>query len=135
MNPDHRDFSEEEARTEVRRAQTRREMDPPTEVTEVEEIDAELDDRPTDRPASSAPEERWQQIMAEFVDDPRGSVKAAHELVGQSVQQLVDRLNDKRASLEQQWSRGDDVNTEKLRVCLQQYRAFFNRLLSGDSLE
>jgi hypothetical protein len=99
-------------------------------VTEVEEIDAELDDRPTDRPASSAPEERWQQILAEFVDDPRGSVKAAHELVGQSVQQLVDRLNDKRASLEQQWSRGDDVNTETLRVCLQEYRAFFNRLLS-----
>jgi hypothetical protein len=130
MNPDRRDFSEEEARTEVRRAQARRDLDPPTEVTEVEEIDAELDDRPTDRPASSAPEERWQQILAEFVDDPRGSVKAAHELVGQSVQQLVDRLNDKRASLEQQWSRGDDVNTETLRVCLQEYRAFFNRLLS-----
>ena len=127
-----RGFGDEEARTEVRRADPRRQSEPSTEVTEIEEVDAELDDRPTDRPASSAQEERWQQILAEFVDNPRGSVQAAHELVGQSVEQLFARLNDKRASLEQQWSGGGDVNTEKLRVCLQQYRALFNRL-SGES--
>jgi len=123
-------FSEEEARTEVRRADSRRDANA-RDVTEIEEIDAELDDRPTDRPAASAQEERWQQIMAEFVDDPRGSVKAAHELVGQSVEHLIARLHEERASLEQQWSRGDNVDTEGLRVCLQHYRSFFNRLTSG----
>jgi hypothetical protein len=32
--------------------------------------------------------------------------------------------------MEEQWSRGDDVSTEDLRVALQRYRSFFNRLLS-----
>jgi len=34
-------------------------------------------------------------------------------------------------SLEGQWSRGEDVGTEELRVALQRYRAFFRRLLSA----
>jgi hypothetical protein len=32
--------------------------------------------------------------------------------------------------LEQQWDRGDDVSTEDLRIALQRYRSFFQRLLS-----
>ncbi|MFE4870296.1 hypothetical protein [Streptomyces sp. NPDC056682] len=32
--------------------------------------------------------------------------------------------------LEAQWHRGEEVATEDLRVALQQYRSFFNRLLS-----
>ncbi len=32
--------------------------------------------------------------------------------------------------LEQQWSRGDDVSTEDLRIALKRYRSFFDRLLS-----
>jgi hypothetical protein len=131
---DH-DFGDGEARTEVRRNEfrpsARGDGEGRSEVTEIEEIEAEeLEDRPTDRPASSAEEERWQQILAEFVDNPRGSVAAAHELVGQSVQSIIDRLNEERASLEQQWSGGRDTSTETLRLCLQRYRAFFNRLLS-----
>jgi len=35
-----------------------------------------------------------------------------------------------RTNLEKQWSRGDKVSTEDLRVCLQHYRDFFDRLLT-----
>jgi hypothetical protein len=28
------------------------------------------------------------------------------------------------------WTRGEDVSTEELRLALQRYRSFFNRLLS-----
>jgi hypothetical protein len=35
-----------------------------------------------------------------------------------------------RSSLEQQWAQGPDVSTEDLRVALQCYRSFFDRLLS-----
>ena len=35
-----------------------------------------------------------------------------------------------RQSLEGQWTRGDDVSTEDLRLALRRYRAFFDRLLA-----
>jgi hypothetical protein len=33
--------------------------------------------------------------------------------------------------LEGQWDRGDEVSTEDLRIALQRYRSFFDRLLSA----
>lgn len=79
--------------------------------------------------ASAQAGDRWQRIQAEFVDDPRKSVGEAHELVGELVQRIVDAFTNERRELERQWSKGDDVSTEDLRVCLQRYRAFFSRLL------
>jgi hypothetical protein len=73
--------------------------------------------------------ERWQRIQADFVDDPRKAVGEAHELVGDLVQRIVDAFTRERTELENQWSKGDSVSTEDLRVCLQHYRAFFSRLL------
>jgi len=72
--------------------------------------------------------ERWQRIQAEFVDDPRKAVGEAHELVGKTVQSIVDAFTKERNDLESQWSKGSDVSTEDLRVCLQHYKAFFSRL-------
>jgi hypothetical protein len=72
--------------------------------------------------------ERWQRIQAEFVDDPRKAVGEAHELVGETVQRIVDAFTKERNDLESEWSKGNDVSTEDLRVCLQHYRAFFSRL-------
>lgn len=73
--------------------------------------------------------ELWQTIQAEFVDDPRKSVAQAHELVDDLMQRIIDSFSEERAALERQWSRGENVSTEELRVCLQRYRAFFSRLL------
>jgi molecular chaperone GrpE (heat shock protein) len=78
---------------------------------------------------SSDADERWQRIQAEFVDDPRRSVTGAHELVSELVQRVVETFTDERDTLERQWSEGDRVSTEDLRICMQRYRAFFSRLL------
>jgi hypothetical protein len=79
--------------------------------------------------ASSQANERWRRVQAEFVDDPRKSVAEAHELVGDLMQRIVDSFAQERKQLEGQWSKGDSVSTEDLRVCLQRYRSFFSRLL------
>jgi len=73
---------------------------------------------------------RWEGIQTEFVDDPRVSVQRADELVASAIQKLAQSFADERAKLEQQWSKGSDVNTEDLRQALRRYRAFFHRLLA-----
>lgn len=73
---------------------------------------------------------KWEGIQTEFVDDPRVSVQRADEMVASAIQKLAQTFADERAKLEQQWSKGSDVNTEDLRQALRRYRAFFHRLLA-----
>ena len=44
---------------------------------------------------------------------------------------LAQSFSDERKGLEGQWDRGDDVSTEDLRIALQRYRSFFDRLLAA----
>lgn len=74
--------------------------------------------------------ERWADIQASFVDEPRHAVEQADALVAEAIKQLADSFATARANLEQQWDRGGDVSTEDLRQALQRYRGFFSRLLS-----
>jgi HD-GYP domain-containing protein (c-di-GMP phosphodiesterase class II) len=74
-------------------------------------------------------DQRWQEVQSEFVDDPRKSVAHAHQLVSDAVQRIVDTFTEERNALERQWSEGNDVSTEDLRVSLHRYREFFARLL------
>lgn len=73
---------------------------------------------------------RWTDIQAAFVDSPRSAVERADALVADTVKRISDMFADERARLEGQWDRGDNVTTEDLRVTLQRYRAFFDRLLN-----
>jgi len=73
---------------------------------------------------------KWDEIQAGFVDEPRGAVQRADELVAQAIQRLAQSFADERGRLEDQWGRGDNVNTEELRQALRKYRSFFHRLLS-----
>ncbi|MEU9192520.1 hypothetical protein [Streptomyces hundungensis] len=73
---------------------------------------------------------RWQQIQSRFVDDPKDSVNAADQLVAETMQALATTFSSHKRDLEGQWHRGEEVPTEDLRLALQQYRSFFNRLLS-----
>ena len=75
--------------------------------------------------------ERWDLIQTGFVDEPRRAVEQADALVADLMQRLASVFSDERKSLEGQWDRGDDVSTEDLRVTLQRYRSFFDRLLSA----
>jgi hypothetical protein len=74
---------------------------------------------------------RWESIQTRFVDDPRNAVENADALVTELMQRLADGFAREREQLEGQWSRGEDVSTEDLRVALQRYRSFFRRLLSA----
>jgi hypothetical protein len=72
---------------------------------------------------------RWEDIQTGFVDDPRGAVKDAHGMVGDLVDELTQTFTRERDTLEDQWSNDREPDTEALRVALQRYRSFFNRLL------
>ena len=74
---------------------------------------------------------RWEELQTAFVDDPRRTVEQADELVAQVMQRLAEGFAAEREQLEAQWGRGEDISTEDLRVALQRYRAFFQRLLSA----
>lgn len=72
---------------------------------------------------------RWTDVQAGFVDEPRASVEKADALVAEVMKHVAEKFANERSTLEGQWSRGDNVSTEDLRVALQHYRAFFDRLL------
>jgi hypothetical protein len=73
---------------------------------------------------------RWTDIQAAFVDSPRSAVERADSLVAETMKRLAEMFSDERTRLEGQWDRGDNVTTEDLRIALQRYRAFFDRLLN-----
>jgi hypothetical protein len=73
---------------------------------------------------------RWKEVQTDFVDEPRKAVEQADELVASAMKRLAEVFAGERSRLEKQWDRGDSVSTEDLRVALQRYRAFFDRLLS-----
>ncbi len=67
---------------------------------------------------------RWSEILAMFVDDPRGSVKLAAGLVDQAVEDLVASVRQRQATLAAAWQ-DTDAGTEALRGALRDYRAFW----------
>lgn len=73
---------------------------------------------------------RWKEIQIAFVDEPRKAVEQADGLVASAMKRLAEVFANERSGLEKQWDRGDKVSTEDLRVALQRYRSFFDRLLS-----
>ena len=73
---------------------------------------------------------RWSAVQTAFVDEPRTAVEQADGLVAGAMKRLAEVFAEERSRLEQQWDRGDNVSTEDLRIALQRYRSFFQRLLS-----
>ena len=72
---------------------------------------------------------QWSKVQTGFVDEPRRTVEDADKLVATVMQKLAKGFANERSGLEKQWDRGDNVSTEDLRVALQRYRSFFDRLL------
>jgi hypothetical protein len=72
--------------------------------------------------------EQWAAIQSTFVDDPRGSVAAAAELVSETMTTLVAAAKDRERGLRGEWDR-DGVDTEGLRNALRSYRGFLDRLV------
>ena len=72
---------------------------------------------------------QWSKLQTGFVDEPRRTVEGADQLVAAVMQRLQEGFANERSGLEKQWDSGDNVSTEDLRVALQRYRSFFDRLL------
>ena len=122
--------------------QQEREQEPADRTTSTRELAKDLERTPSGKADHSAttalfPEnesrdfhKRWTDIQTAFVDEPRHAVEQADELVAEVIKRLADSFARERSRLEGQWGRGDNVSTEDLRVALQRYRAFFDRLLN-----
>jgi hypothetical protein len=72
----------------------------------------------------------WDRIQTSFVDAPRDAVQEADHLVAATMKRLAETFATERSNLERQWDRGEKVSTEDLRIALQRYRSFFQRLLT-----
>ncbi len=73
---------------------------------------------------------RWNSIQISFVDDPRASVKKADELLSEAVEWVEQAFTAQRTALDEKWTNQPDASTEDLRIALQGYRSFLNRLLA-----
>lgn len=81
--------------------------------------------------AASEFRSRWDAVQIGFVDDPRKAVREADELVAQVMKSLADSFANARAGFESEFNQeAGNTSTESLRVVLQRYRSFFQRLLS-----
>ena len=147
----------QDARTETERRDTDVDTDVDTEQRATSSADGErlttadlvreaddVDENPTARseqteerqPLFAADEAegfrgRWTEIQTGFVDEPRRAVEDADALVAEVMQRLAETFSSERATLEKEWDGDGEPSTEDLRVGLQRYRSFFDRLLSA----
>src|SRR5690242_8438645 len=75
-----------------------------------------------DSPGSISPQ-RWSEILAAFVDDPRGSVKMAADAVDSAIEEVVTSVRVRQQALASSWQ-SSDTDTEQLRIALREYRRF-----------
>lgn len=73
---------------------------------------------------------RWDAIQIAFVDDPRAAVRNADELVAQVLRSLAESFAEQRSQIEAGLGAQEHADTENMRIALQRYRSFFQRLLS-----
>jgi hypothetical protein len=73
---------------------------------------------------------RRNNVQVGFVDEPRHAFEDADKLVATVMERLAQGFASERSALERQWSSGDQVSTDDLRVTLQRYRSFFDRPLN-----
>ena len=85
-------------------------------------------DDDADSGASSAHDQRWQDVLANFIDDPRGSVLAATELVVDDVSAFVAVLDQRKKSMLNASPEDDAAATEDLRQAAGTYRDISKQL-------
>lgn len=128
MNPDNKPLSTADLARAGQAAVADREPDnrPPDQARP-------MDGRPSLFQENDAAELRkqWTDIQGGFVDEPRKAVERADSLVADVMKRLAEGFTSERTGLEKQWDRGDNVTTEDLRIALQKYRSFFDRLLAA----
>lgn len=75
-------------------------------------------------------QERWHDIKASFVDDPRAAVQQASALSEEVMTALTTALERRRENLEEHWQGGGEGDTERLRIALRGYRSLMDHILT-----
>ena len=70
-------------------------------------------------------------IRAGFIDDPRGSVVEAANVVEKAAEMLVAALRAQQDQIRGSWDgNGSGIDTESMRQALLTYQSLFNRMAS-----
>jgi FtsZ-interacting cell division protein ZipA len=124
------------------------------ELRERQKRHDELDLRPLSAASRERYVRRWQSTQARFVDDPKGAVAEADQLVQEVMQERgyptkdfdrrVDDISVDHPDLVEKYrtadgiaraSEGGEASTEDLRHSVRHYRALFAELLETDDVE
>jgi hypothetical protein len=79
--------------------------------------------------AADGMRERWRDLQALFVDDPRAAAEGADAVLAETIETLSRSLESARSDLAE-WRTKQNVDTEGLRVTLQRYRTVLDRVLA-----
>ncbi len=88
---------------------------------------------------------QWQEIQFRFVDDPRGSVTEAADVVAQVTAKMEAAIQERQRAIEErqraiaeqqrtlrdQWGEGSNADTENLRATLRMYKTFLDQLIGS----
>ena len=88
---------------------------------------------------------QWQEIQFRFVDDPRGSVTEAADIVAQvtgkmeaaiqerqrAIQERQHAIAEQQRSLRGRWGEDSNADTEALRETLRMYKTFLDQLIGS----
>ncbi|MEV4132877.1 hypothetical protein AB0J72_12015 [Dactylosporangium sp. NPDC049742] len=72
---------------------------------------------------------RWHDVQTHFVEDPRGSVTEARQLVDEAMQALSASVNEREDQLERAGARSSD-STEGMRDTVLRYHQLLDRILT-----
>ncbi|MFG2607732.1 hypothetical protein ACGFT2_29935 [Streptomyces sp. NPDC048514] len=82
-------------------------------------------------------EQRMRQVVAGFVDEPRGAVEEADRALEELTARFTEAVTRRRHTLRRSWEGaeengpGTDTDTEQLRLALRDYRELAGHLLQG----
>lgn len=77
---------------------------------------------------------RWREVQQRFVDDPRGAMDAATDVVAGAAKRIELAITERLDHLRRSWpdtSRWTEAETEQLRSLMQRYRDLLDRLLAA----
>ena len=88
---------------------------------------------------------QWQEIQFRFVDDPRGSVTEAADIVAQVTAKMEAAIQERQRAIEERqraiaeqqrslrgrWGEDSNADTEALRETLRMYKTFLDQLIGS----
>ncbi len=121
------------------------EMEPAGVITDIPDADAPTPDvepadeltpdvEPADASVSQTradDDRRWQEILGRFVDDPRGCVQAATDLVEDDLSTFAALVSRRRESMHDASPGETDAKTEQMRQAVMTYRDISRQLAAS----